>query len=294
MKVSKMAFSTAAVSSLLLLSSLAALAAASPFSVSVPVDTVIRDAELSKHLLASVDVPQAHQDQLCAATLTSKNNVSIHPGTNVYVDSGNSLFFADVENGSFVSATQELLLSSQISVSVELGEDGVFSGGLLVDVLCPEQEPTPTSTVAPTQTPTVEPTPTNTVTPTPTRTVAPTPTATPLPTTVAPPTQVAACIALGFVPPLPESLPSEGFVTDIYVDGYAPNGFLFHDGTGVLHLESNPLVGMRLFPNVTYRVSLSESDAGCEIERRPTSSGIIPQPIPPDIMLHQFLPQIAR
>ena len=95
---------------------------------------------------------------LCSVTLTFTNNdpdPSLHPGNDVRVG---PLVYADVENGKPVAnPTRSFTAAGDIVVAVQLGDDGVMSGGLTVMGGChlpPDEEPppTPSTTLPPTVT----------------------------------------------------------------------------------------------------------------------------------------------
>lgn len=140
-----------------------------------------------------------------------------------------------------------------------------------------EPTPTPTLTSTPTVPPTQTPVPTVTETPLPTATNTPLPTATatatPLPTeTPVPnePREPSACLRAWTVPPLPEALPLEGVVADVYVDAINPEGYAWYDGAGWLYFDEQPLRGIRFLPQTTYRVTVGTEDFGCSFAAAPT------------------------
>lgn len=160
------------------------------FSITIPLDTVVRGPNNSRHVLIVEPVPeQNRQDTGCLSTLTMNNNKSVHPDSNIIVQSENKIRFLNVESGSFTSETKTgLQLGNQITVSVELGVDKVFSGGLTLEVKCktpPTPTPTNTATSTPTNTATATHTSTATSTSTPTPTNTETPAATETPTSTA-------------------------------------------------------------------------------------------------------------
>ena len=132
-------------------------------SISFPPTTVVDGAPGTVHEVASSDVAADQQGQTCSVTVTTMNNVSTHPQSDVLVDSdGTQVTAADVEAvpGASTTATGTLTLGSTVTVSVMLGPDGAFSGGGTVDLVCSAVEPTstePTSTTTPSTTSTTEP-----------------------------------------------------------------------------------------------------------------------------------------
>jgi LPXTG-motif cell wall-anchored protein len=102
--------------------------------------------------------------QQCSATIDVLNNESEHPGTDVLITNGTQVIvIEDVErmaDEDIQRPIAALVLARQLDAAVRLGPDGVFSGGLTVQVTCPDtpvttttQPPTTTTTVAPTTTP---------------------------------------------------------------------------------------------------------------------------------------------
>ncbi len=139
-----------------------ASAAESSTSIDVPVDTVAYGAPGSTHELASVAVDPALRGGSCSVASTGKNNDSVHPDSRLVVTSGSSsVSLEDVESapGKISEGDGELVLGDTVVVSVVLGPDGVFSGGVSVSISC---TPPPPTTTPPTTTPT---TPTTTTTP---------------------------------------------------------------------------------------------------------------------------------
>jgi hypothetical protein len=152
-------------------------ASAQADSFSVDVDRVVENTPGSVNELTTVDVDPAFVGLECTVTATARNNQSVHENSDLLITSGTaSIVVADVERGPEAVSVGggTLVLGATLTVEVQLGVDGVFSGGVDLSVDCPAQpEPTPTP----------EPTPVTTVTPTPeapsTPEVTPEPTATP-------------------------------------------------------------------------------------------------------------------
>jgi hypothetical protein len=123
-------------------------------SIDVPVTSIVRGDAGSTHQLADVAVDPAMQGLTCAVVADAENNESVHPDTNLIVSSGgNSVQILDVEAvpNATTPADGTLVLGPELVVSVTLGGDGVFSGGITVSLSC---EPTPPPTVPPTSPPT--------------------------------------------------------------------------------------------------------------------------------------------
>ena len=59
-----------------------------PTVIQIPLDTVVRGAPESEHLLATVPVAAADQGKECEVVAESVNNSSTHPNTDLIVRSG--------------------------------------------------------------------------------------------------------------------------------------------------------------------------------------------------------------
>ena len=109
--------------------------------ITVPVDTVVRGAPGSEHLVATVAV--AAEDvgrQLAAWRLRASTRRPVHPNSDLLVRSGGGeVALLDVEREANVrtEATGTLTLGTDVSVFVRLGPDGLFSGGLVLTIDCP-------------------------------------------------------------------------------------------------------------------------------------------------------------
>lgn len=122
----------------------AAPAAAQDTVIEIPIDTVVRGAPGSEHLLITATVDPADVGAECSVVVEGVNNESVHPGTDLIVRSGTSEVVAsDVERApnAVTEATGTLVLGSTVDVFVRLGADGVFSGGLVVTATCGPPEP---------------------------------------------------------------------------------------------------------------------------------------------------------
>jgi hypothetical protein len=165
-----------------ILASLAAMAAlliigmpiaqASLFEISI--DTVITAGEGSITTLGTTDTPPDLIGMSCIGVVEATNQLSAHPGNDLIVSSGDdSIVLEDVEreSGAVTAADAPLTLGSSVTVSLHMGSDEIFSGGLVFTIgEC--TPPTTTTTEAPTTT--TEPT-TTTTEPTTTSTKAPGP-----------------------------------------------------------------------------------------------------------------------
>jgi hypothetical protein len=127
----------------------------------IPLDTVVRGDEGSVHLLATEPVAGEDVGRDCDVVVEGANNTSVHPNTDLLVRSGGSeVEVLDVERApdARTEATGTIVLDTEVSVSVRLGPDGVFSGGLIMTLDCPTPPSTTTTTTGPpTTTPPPEP-----------------------------------------------------------------------------------------------------------------------------------------
>ncbi|MDP3985049.1 MAG: hypothetical protein Q8Q52_08625, partial [Acidimicrobiia bacterium] len=121
----------------------------------IPIDQVVRGEEGEVHLLRSVPVDPGLVGFGCPVSAVSHNQESVHPDSDLIIDSGGSrLILEDVESESYVEVTAEgtLTLADTIEISVRLGPDGVFSGGLTVTIACGSATTTTTEVSATTAT----------------------------------------------------------------------------------------------------------------------------------------------
>jgi hypothetical protein len=122
---------------------------ASTMSLSFPLTTVVTGASGSIHEVTSGDVAGDMVGQSCTVTIEVDNNGSAHPNSNVIVASGGGqVVVPNVETlpGGATTGQGNLTLGTTVSVSVQLGPDGVFSGGGSVELLCSAVTPSTTST----------------------------------------------------------------------------------------------------------------------------------------------------
>jgi hypothetical protein len=145
-------------------------------SISVPISTVAYGEEGSLHVLASTPVDAALQGSTCTVRAVADNNDSVHPDSTLTVASGStSVRLDDVESapGKVTDGSGTLVLGADLVVSVTLGPDGVFSGGIEVMLTC--ESPPPPTTAPPTTAPptTTQPPPTTTQPPPTTTTTVP-------------------------------------------------------------------------------------------------------------------------
>lgn len=151
--------------------------------INIPIDTVVRNVEAGTVVLLTdppVEVPSELVGQECTVVAQSKNQSSVHPGNDLLVETGDSqVLIADVEAkpGATVNAIGTVVLSSEITVSLVMGPDEVFSAG--VDVLVDCAPGATTTTAAPTTTAEVSDTSVTTVEDSSTTTMEPTTTTQP-------------------------------------------------------------------------------------------------------------------
>lgn len=124
---------------------------AATVDISVPLDTVVTGPAGSQYVLAVVDVPVESRGETCDATAISTNQSSEHPDSNLVVSSATSVEILDVEKTAFgtVHAGGLMTLADAITVTLTLGPDGVFSGGISVEIDCPPFATTTTIAVSP-------------------------------------------------------------------------------------------------------------------------------------------------
>jgi hypothetical protein len=129
-------------------------AAIEEFSIVIPSRTV-REPEGSTIVLATEPVGEEYVGQTCTATSVAENESSIHPGNNLTVASGDSVVVLEDVEGSanaIVTAEGELVLGSEIVISLVMGPDEVFSAGIEVLIDCSAVESTTTTLEATTTT----------------------------------------------------------------------------------------------------------------------------------------------
>ena len=126
--------------------------------ISFPLTTVVTGDPGTTHEITSSAVPADMVGQSCSVTATADNNGSVHPQSDLVVASGSEqVTVPDVEatEGATTTAEGTLTLGTTLTVSVQLGPDGVFSGGGTVDLVC-EVVPVTVPTTTTTQPPAVE------------------------------------------------------------------------------------------------------------------------------------------
>jgi hypothetical protein len=142
--------------------SLSGVAGAEPdFEIDIPIDTVVRADAGDVVLLTDppVEVPSELVGRECVVVAQSENQSSVHPDNHLLVETGDStVLIEDVESepGATVNASGSVVLGENISVSLIMGPDGVFSAGIFVRVDCAPGS----TTTTPTSTTTIEISPT--------------------------------------------------------------------------------------------------------------------------------------
>ncbi len=115
------------------------------FSLTIPLDTVAYIPWDSNRLLATEPVPQQFAGQSCAVTGISRNQDSVHPDNDLIIRSGTSeVVLQNVEDvpGGSVEAAGTLVLGPEVTVTLHMGPDAVFSAGLDVVIDCTQVTPT--------------------------------------------------------------------------------------------------------------------------------------------------------
>lgn len=152
------------------------MALAQSLDIVIPIDTVAR----SSGVLATEPVPPELQGTTCNVTASAENQSSVHPDSNLIIASdSDSITLLDVERepGAVTTTSESLTLGADITVSLEIGPDGIFSGGITLVVSC-EAPPSPTPAETPSVTPSPTPSGTPSATPSPTPTESPSATVT--------------------------------------------------------------------------------------------------------------------
>jgi LPXTG-motif cell wall-anchored protein len=144
----------------------------------IPVDTVVRGVPVgSLTELASAPVAPELVGATCTGDAIGRNNeTSVHPGNDLIVTTGSSsavLHDVEREPGVVTETVGELTLGEVITVTLRMGPDQTFSGGLVLSFDCQPPPPETTTTTAPPETTTTAPPETTTTAPPATTTTAP-------------------------------------------------------------------------------------------------------------------------
>ncbi len=172
--------------------------AASAADLELPVDTVIEADAGSLVELGRVPVDTGRAGPLCTWSATVINQESSHSGNDILVTSGDTtLVLAGVEDtaNKVTTNTGSVYLSDEVVVTLRMGPDEIFSGGLELDIRYDSCVPAPAVT-----TPTTAPEPEGPTTVAPTTiptTVTSPPPAGPDILPVSGPSRLAATLAIG-------------------------------------------------------------------------------------------------
>jgi hypothetical protein len=129
--------------------SVLAYAQTTGFSITIPLDTVVYIPWDSNRVLATEPVPQEFAGQSCAVSGISRNQDSVHPDNDLIVASGASqVILENVEDepGETLHAAGTLTLDSEVTVTLHMGPDAVFSAGIDVIIDCAQVTPTTIAT----------------------------------------------------------------------------------------------------------------------------------------------------
>jgi uncharacterized repeat protein (TIGR01451 family) len=130
--------------------------------IEISIDTVVTAGEGSITLLSTTNTPPDLIGMTCIGIARATNQPSVHPGNDLIVASGDdSIVLEDVERepGAVTTAEALLALGPSVTVSLRMGPDGIFSGGLVFSI--GECAP-PTTTTTEASTTTTQPTTTST------------------------------------------------------------------------------------------------------------------------------------
>jgi hypothetical protein len=135
--------------------------------LTIPIDTVVKADTGSVTELSSMDTPGDMVGATCVLEAVGQNQESQHPGNDLVVRSGSSeTRLAGVEDapGKTTPVSDEMVLGDTITVSLVMGGDEIFSGGVTLSFTCtapatttiapPVTQPTVDTTVPPTTVPT--------------------------------------------------------------------------------------------------------------------------------------------
>jgi hypothetical protein len=108
---------------------------------------IIRGEEGDRVNLGVFITPQDLIGQVCSVTVVGNNNRSVHPGNDVEVSSFDTVILPAVEDSPNKETVSngELTLNEEISFTLVLGPDGVYSAELQATLNCRPQSTTTTS-----------------------------------------------------------------------------------------------------------------------------------------------------
>lgn len=115
-----------------------------PGEFSLPISTVVRSAEGSQTLLATVDVDPSAVGETASITAVAENQSSVHPGNDLVVASGGTeVVLEDVERAPGVETVADgtLTLGTTVTVTLVMGPDEVFSAGITITIVCEDAPP---------------------------------------------------------------------------------------------------------------------------------------------------------
>lgn len=129
---------------------LSASAAMAALTLEIPINTRVDAEPGSITELSEIDTPIEFIGATCEAAAVAQNGSSVHPNNDLLIESGGDVIvLADVEraSGAVTESSGELTLGPIVKVSLRMGSDGIFSGGMAVVVgdTC-STPPTTTST----------------------------------------------------------------------------------------------------------------------------------------------------
>ncbi|HEX2154810.1 MAG TPA: hypothetical protein VHL52_12640 [Acidimicrobiia bacterium] len=139
-------------------------AVAATFTVTLE-KQIIRGEAGQRVVLGTFDTPGDLVGQVCSVTATGNNNTSVHVGNDVEVTSANTVTLVGVEDApnKTTVANGNLSLGEQISFTLVLGPDPVYSAELDVTLNCQPEATTTTTSTTTSSTTTTAPTTTTTV-----------------------------------------------------------------------------------------------------------------------------------
>jgi hypothetical protein len=147
---------------IMLLAITASAAVAGPGDFEIPIDTIITAPAGSYIELASEETPPEIIGATCLGLAAAENQQSVHPGNDIIISTGDTeAVLVDVEGapGKVTQADGPITLGPTVVLTLHMGDDEVFSGGLVViiDVNCtlPPTTTVPPTTVPPTTVPPV-------------------------------------------------------------------------------------------------------------------------------------------
>ncbi len=122
-------------------------------AIEISLDTVVTADEGSVTVLASADTPAEIIGLACVGVARAENQPSVHPDNDLIVTSGgDSIILEDVERapGAVTTAEGLLTLGQTVTVSLRMGPDELFSGGMVFTVEdCAPPTTTTTTTTEP-------------------------------------------------------------------------------------------------------------------------------------------------